>query len=340
MSEQSKTILNVSDAPHVKVDFYIKDCMINIMLSLCPLLILGVYNYGTRVVSILAVSCLSACIFELLWCYIEKKKNTVGDLSALCAGMLLTCVYNPSVPLWIPVIGSFFAVIIFKKLMGGLGKSIINPIAASMLLLYALFPAQTLLTVEKKCYLPTFAIDPNTVDIIAGSTPLASLREGIISESYGISDMILGNMSGAIGCISALLIVACASFMIIKHTISFALPCTMTLAMALLCLAFPAGESALVFTAREILTGSFLFSVFFVATDYATTPLTRSGRIIYGIGCSLFTFLFRYFSSSSEGIFFAICLMDLTVPLLDRVNSLLPSSDDIVKFLRRKGGKV
>ena len=294
----------------------------DVILALLPMLIWAIYIFGFRALTITLISVISCVIFEFLYRKIMNKHNTIGDLSAVVTGILLAYSLPVSVPLWIPVAGSFFAIIIVKQLYGGIGKNIVNPALAARVFLFIAYPSElTNYTVSGGEKLSAIAIDVSEkAEIIkAGATPLVSLKEGILPQNDIIS-LFIGNHAGCIGEVSAILIILTGIFLIARKVITWHIPVSFIATVALLALIFPAYSiTSIDFMMYELFSGGLLIGAFFMATDYVTSPVTKSGRIIYGIGCGLITVFIRYFGGYPEGVSFAILIMNLFVWYIDNV---------------------
>lgn len=300
---QNKLYVNV--APHIHVKDSVNKIMWMVVLSLIPAGAAGVFIFGLGALWVILLCIGSAVISELILQKISKKKCTITDGSALITGLLLAYNLPASVPFWLPIAGSFFAIFIGKHVFGGLGKNIFNPALAGRAFLMSSWPK----------HMTTF-IKP--FDTVVSATPLAAIREGKFLEHLTYLDLFLGNRGGCIGevCIPALLIGA--AFLLIKKYITWHIPLSFILTTVLFTYVFGpkgyfSGDWLL-----QILSGGLVLGAFFMATDYVTSPLALKGQVFFGIGCGLITAVIRVWGGYPEGVSYAILIMNAGVPLLDR----------------------
>ncbi len=297
--------LYVSDSPHLHSKESVSKTMWMVAVSLMPAGAAGVFIFGISALWVIVLGIISALATEGILQKISKKKITILDGSAFLTGLLLAYNLPPKVPFWLPIAGSFFAIFIGKYVFGGLGKNIFNPALVGRAFLMASWPK----------HMTTFT---QPFDAITSATPLAMLKEGKLLEKISYLDLFLGKRGGCIGevCILALLIGA--AFILIKGYISWHIPLTYIFTTGLLTYIFgPAG----LFSGDwlfHILSGGLLLGAFFMATDYVTSPLTRKGQVIFGIGCGLITAIIRLWGGYPEGASYAILIMNAFVPLVDR----------------------
>lgn len=303
--------LYISVSPHLHARENISKIMWLVTLSLIPSGIAGIFIFGMNALWVIVLGVISAVITEALLQKISKRKITVLDGSAFLTGLLLSYNLSPSVPLWMPIAGSFFAIFISKFVFGGLGRNIFNPALAGRAFLMASWPK----------YMTAF-IAPRIInsgyDAVTSATPLAMLKEGRILEHISYLDLFLGKRPGCIGevCILALLIGAV--FLLIKGYISWHIPVTYILATGLFMFIFGGNglfKGDFIF---QILSGGLILGAFYMATDYVTSPITQKGQIIFGIGCGLLTAIIRIWGGYPEGVCYSILIMNATVPLIDR----------------------
>ncbi|MCL2096182.1 MAG: RnfABCDGE type electron transport complex subunit D [Oscillospiraceae bacterium] len=319
----SDTLLTVSSSPHIKGGETTSTIMAAVIISLVPSLVWAVYIFGLRALTLTLVSVVSCVFFEFAYQKIAKKRVTVGDLSAVVTGMLIAFNLPVSSPLWGPIIGSAFAIIIVKQLFGGIGKNIVNPAIAARVFMFLSFNFMSVFYDSGSYKFPAFKINLNieSLDIVAGATPLSIefLKQGKLPD-IDFFNMFLGwQKNGCIGEISVLLLVAGGIFLIWRKIISWHIPVSFIGAVALLTLLFPKGSDGLVFMTAELFSGGLFLGAIFMATDYATSPLTKNGKLIFGAGCGLITVFIRYFGAYPEGVSFAIMIMNLFVWYLDRL---------------------
>lgn len=314
------SLLTVSPSPHIKHSDTTTSIMLTVILALVPALIWSVVVFGFRSLTITLVSVFSCVLMEYLYQLIMKKPVTVLDFSAAVTGVLLAFNLPVTVPLWIVPIGAFFAIVIVKQLFGGIGKNIVNPALAARVFMFSwtnhmsTFSKPGATTSAFKIMLPA-----SEIDAIASATPLASLKEGILPD-VSLLDMFIGYRAGCIGEISVLLILAGGLALLIKRVITWHIPVAyIGTVFVVSLLAAPAGLKPIDFALYQILSGGLFIGAFFMATDYATSPVTRSGRIIFGVGCGLITVFIRFFGGYSEGVSFSILIMNLLVWYIDRL---------------------
>jgi electron transport complex protein RnfD len=278
-----------------------------VVISLIPAGVAGVFIFGKTALWVIILCIISALVTEAVLEILSKRKVTVLDGSAVITGLLLAYNLPPKVPFWLPIIGSFFAIAIGKQVFGGLGQNIFNPALAARVFLMASWPK----------YMTTFTA-PLNFDAITSATPLAAIKEGKVLEHLSYLDLFLGKRAGCIGevCILALLLGAILLFM--KGYISWHIPITYITTVGLFSYIFgPRG----LFTGDwlfHILSGGLILGAFFMATDYVTSPLTRRGQVIFGIGCGIITAIIRLWGGYPEGVSYAILMMNAATPIIDR----------------------
>ncbi len=308
--------LKVSSSPHMRHEDTVSVIMADVIVALCPALIWATYIFGARALTLTLVSMVSSVIFEYLYRLITKKSVTVGDLSAAVSGMLLAYSLPISVPLWIPVVGSFFAIVIVKQLYGGIGKNVVNPALAARVFLFLAFPSEIATFPASAEKLPAFSL--KGVDIVSTATPLASLKEGV-APTESVFELFIGDYAACIGEASVLLLLAGALYLFVRKIITWHIPVTYIATVAILAYLFPAsGMDTVQFVLSSLCSGGLILGAFFMATDYTTSPVTPKGRIIYGIGCGLITYFIRACGSYPEGVSFAILVMNCLARYLDK----------------------
>lgn len=287
--------------------------MFDVIVALLPATAWGVYVFGMRALAIVLISVLSAVVAEAVYQFFMNLPITVKDGSAAVTGLLLALCLPVSVPVWIPVIGSFFAIIVVKQLFGGIGKNVVNPAIAARVFLFLAWPSQMASYTEPGAKLPVFA-DVKNIDAIASATPMAALKNGQL-PSDGLWNTVLGRIGGSIGEVSAVLLVFGGLYLLIRRTIRWHIPVAYVGTVALIALILPDATWRTV--AYQVFGGGLMLGAIFMATDYVTSPVTKWGRIIYGIGCGAITMVIRYFGQYPEGVSFAIMIMNLLVWYLD-----------------------
>lgn len=301
--------LIVSTAPHIHHKEDTASIMRQVILALIPAGIAGVWIFGLRALSIILAGVISAVIFEWLIQKARGVKITVLDASAILTGLLLSYSLPSTVPLWLPVVGSFVAIVIVKQAFGGLGRNIFNPALAGRAFLLAAWPS----------YMTVFA---KPFDAITSATPLGLLKEGKAAElaqlHLSYSDLFFGLRGGCIGEVCILALLAGAIYLLARGIISYHAPLAFILTLGLFSWVFgQAGffSGDFIFA---VLSGGLILGAFFMATDYVTTPLTTKGHFIFGLGCGLITFVIRKWGGYPEGVSYSILIMNAVVPLIDR----------------------
>lgn len=308
--------LKVTSSPHMRHEDTTRLIMLDVIIALCPALVWAVYLFGARALTLTAASVGSAVLFEYLYRLIMNKSNDIGDLSAAVTGMLLAFCLPVSVPLWMPAVGSFFAIVIVKQLYGGIGKNVVNPALAARVFLFLAFPGDMARFTAPSEKLPAFSL--KGADIVASATPLASLKEGVAPPD-SLLDLFLGNCAGCIGEISVLLLLAGALYLFVRKIITWQIPVCYIATVAVLSYLFPAsGMDAVQYVLSTLCSGGLVLGAFFMATDYVTSPVTYRGRIFYGIGCGLITVFIRTCGSYPEGVSFAILVMNCLAWYIDK----------------------
>ena len=295
----------VSDAPHIRSRLTTKGIMYLVILALLPAGLSGIYIYGLGSLRVILITMASCVAFEALFLRFRKRDPRIAlDGSALLTGLLLAYNLPPEVPLWLPVVGAAVSIILAKQIFGGLGHNIFNPALVGRVFLQISWPV----------YMTTWKNPRWALDAISTATPLA--KE--VSSSFSYMALFLGNHSGCIGevCILALLIGAL--FLLFTKIISWHVPVSFIGTVMLLAWIFGGDgffNGDFIF---HLLTGGLVLGAFFMATDYVTRPLTKAGKIIFGIGCGIMTVVIRLKGGYPEGVSYAILFMNAMVPLIDR----------------------
>ena len=307
--------LTRSPAPHLRAKDSVKNIMLDVIIALMPAFIWGVFMSGTRALVICAVSIIGCVLFEAVSQKLMGRAVTVSDFSAVLTGLLITMNLPVTVPLWMPLAGAFFAVVIVKQIFGGIGKNIVNPALAARVLLSSWASEMTFFAAPGSP-VTSLAITLDKADVTAGATPLADLAAGKLPAAT-IADMLLGNIGGSIGEVSSLLLILGGIYLIVRRVITWHIPVSYLGTVAALTYFFPHVSNAAYFMIYELTAGGLILGAVFMATDYATSPITAKGRFVYGIGCGGLTVLFRYFGAHAEGVAYAILIMNLLVWYID-----------------------
>ena len=258
----------------------------------------------------------AACVFfEWAWCRIMKQDCKVYDFSACITGVLLAFVCPPTIPYWTIILGDFFAIILVKMLFGGIGRNVVNPALAGRAFMFS-WPV--LMSTWVKVGWENQAGLLSTVDAVTAATPLANMHQGQMPEA-SILDLFLGNVGGCIGETSALLLLIGLVYLLVRKVITVRIPLAYIGTVAVLAFLFPMGNDRIMWMAAQLFGGGLMLGAIFMATDYVTSPVTKLGQIVYGIGCGVLTILIRYFGGYNEGVSYAILVMNCCVVLLDRI---------------------
>jgi len=308
--------VKVSNSPHIRSEDSTRQIMLDVIIALIPALALAVFVFGARALVVTAVSVAGSVVFEWLYNKLLKKPCTIGNCSAIVTGMLLAYTLPVTAPLWMVLIGDLFAIVIVKALFGGLGKNFMNPALGGRAFLMASYPVFMTTWCKVHTTLPLFA----TPDITSSATPLSFLKEGKLPD-VSLADAALGMVGGCIGEVSALALLVGGAWLVYRRVISLRIPVAFIGTVAVLTLIFPKGDGgASNWMAYELLTGGLMLGAIFMATDYASSPVTPKGQIIYGIGCGVLTVLIRYFGSYPEGVSYAILIMNCCVFLIEKIS--------------------
>jgi len=294
----------VSSSPHLRDNVTTARIMQDVCIALLPACAAGVLFYGYRSAVILALSVAAAVLSEWFYCKAAHTKNTIGDYSAVVTGLLLAMNLPSTVPYWMPVVGSIIAILLCKSIFGGIGQNFINPALAARAIL-ALSWASLMNTFAE----PAFG-NLAGVDAIASATPIAT-------KSATMLDLFLGNVPGTIGETCKLALLAGAAYLFVRKVITWHIPAAFIGTFAA-CYLVATGFDVNV-TLYQLLSGGLILGAFFMATDYASSPTTPVGKLVFGIGCGLLLFIFRYVKSTpAEWCSYAILLMNVVSPLIER----------------------
>lgn len=297
--------LTVASSPHIRGNFRTNRIMADVVIALLPGLAVGIWKFGVRALLLTMVTIASAVAAEWLYSVVTKTRNTIVDGSAAVTGLLLAMTLPSTVPYWQAAIGSVFAMVVVKALCGGLGQNIFNPALAARALMLLLWPVSMVRFMEPG------------VDGVSAATPLHHMVMPALPEQ-SLLDMFLGNTPGTIGEISTLALLLGGAYLIYRKVISIRIPAAYLGTVAVLTLVFSRTEEPLMWMLYSLVSGGVVLGAFFMATDYATSPVTPKGQIIYGIGCGVLTVIFRYYGLFPEGVTYAILLMNACVWVIDR----------------------
>ncbi len=311
-------LLTISPSPHIHEGSSVKKIMYSVIIALIPALLWSFFVFGLPAVLVTLISVASCVLFEwVIQKYLIKGKPTIGDGSAILTGILLSMNLPATLPIWIVIIGALIAVGVAKMSFGGLGQNPFNPALVGRVFLLISFPVQ----------MTTWPVNLRVADAISGATPLSIIKEGIKTGTPAseimktlpdYSDLIFGNIGGSLGEISALLLLIGFVFMLIRKTISWHIPVSVILTVfiftGILWLANPESNIDPLY---HILSGGIMLGAIFMATDMVTSPMSRLGQIIFGMGIGIITVCIRVWGAYPEGISFAILIMNAFTPLIN-----------------------
>ncbi len=317
--------LAVGSSPHIRSSNSTRRIMRDVCVALLPALVFGIAHFGLRALLITLISVAAAVAAELLANRFLFKDGRDLDGSAVVTGLLLAMTLPSSVPYWMPALGSVFAIFVVKAMCGGLGQNVFNPALAARALLVLFFPVHMV---------RFYAVDGlfGGADTVTSATPMHHMAMVELPEQ-GLMDAFVGNLPGCIGEVSALALLLGGAYLIYRKVISLRIPGAYLGTVALLTLVFFRTEQPLVWMLYQLLSGGVLLGAIFMATDYASSPVTPKGQILYGIGCGALTVLFRYFGLFPEGVTYAILLMNAAAWLIDRCSAP-------VVYGTKKGGSL
>lgn len=298
----SDKMFTVSSSPHIRSNDSVHGIMRDVVIALLPATVAGIYFFKLQGLLVILASVLSCIAAEALWQKLTHQKITICDLSAVITGLLLAFNLPADIPLWLPVVGGFFAIIVVKQLFGGLGQNIVNPALAARAVLLASWPVH---------------MTNWTVDGVSSATPLGVLKEGG-TFAFSHMDVFLGNVGGCIGETSAIALLIGGAYLLYRKVISWHIPASyigtvFVLTQVIGRNGFMSGDGLF-----EILAGGVMLGAFFMATDYTTSPMSKKGHLVFGIGCGILTSIIRIFGGYAEGVSYSILIMNLFVPLIDR----------------------
>ncbi|MCD8156867.1 MAG: RnfABCDGE type electron transport complex subunit D [Clostridiales bacterium] len=300
-------LYNVTSSPHVRSKMTTDKVMLCVIIALLPATIFGIFNFGPRALAVIVITIASCFVSEYLFNVVTHRKQSVGDLSCIVTGLLLGLNLSSTIPLWIPVIGGAFAIIVVKMVFGGLGQNFMNPALGARCFLLLSFTGP----------MTSFATIP--LDTTTSATPLSYLSNGgLYTDTMA---MFTGRISGTIGETSVIAILIGAIFLIAMGIIDLRIPGTYILTFAIFVILFGGHLTTgdlIPFVVQELCGGGLMLGAFFMATDYVTSPITPKGKIIYGVICGCLLGIFRLFGSSAEGCSYSIIFANMLVPLIER----------------------
>lgn len=326
MTDYKNLKLIATSSPHIRGSETTQGIMKDVIIAMVPALAFACFNFGLRALTMTAVSVAGCIFFEWLYRKVMKKPQSVRDLSAVVTGMLLAFVSPVQIPYWMILIGDAFAIIIVKQLFGGIGKNFVNPALAGRAVLLASYAGSMTTWVDPA--MNQAALFGSNVDIVTAATPLAYMKGtdpvalaesfGNLTGTYSVSQMFMGQIGGSLGEVSALMLIIGGAYLIWRKVINWQTPAAYIGTVAVLTFLFPKAGSSLDWMLYSIFGGGLMLGAFFMATDYATSPVGPLAQIVYGIGCGALTVVFRYTGLFPEGVTYAILLMNAAAWLLDQ----------------------
>ncbi|TCT14979.1 electron transport complex protein RnfD [Natranaerovirga pectinivora] len=298
-------MLVVSSSPHMRSNESTQTIMRDVIIALLPATFFAVYNFGSRALIVTILAILGAVASEWLFQKATGRKNTVTDLSAALTGLFVALNIPYTVPFWIPVIGSAFAIIVVKQIFGGLGQNFMNPALAARAFLVLSFPR---------------IMSIWSFDSVTSATPLDILKAGG-RNMPSLQDAFLGNIGGSLGEVSAAALLIGAAYLLIRKVITWRIPFVYigtTIAVIAAIQFFNGNGFDINYLSYHVFTGGLILGAFFMATDYASSPVTPKGQIIFAIGAGIVTAVIRLYSGMPEGVSYAILFMNLWVPIIER----------------------
>ena len=315
MTDYKNLKLIASSSPHIRSNEDTRSIMLDVIIALLPALGWSVYCFGWKALVLTLVSVASCVFWEWGYRKVMKKSCMVGDLSAIVTGMLLSFVCPVDLPVWVIILGAFFSIVVVKQLYGGIGCNFLNPALAGRAFLLASYAT----------WMTTWAIPQIRPDVTSAATPMAIMKEGTeeafatLMSNYSVGDMFIGKVGGSLGEVSALCLLVGGVYLIIRKVISWHIPVAYIGTVAILTLvAAPAGIDNVQYMLYNVFGGGLMLGAIFMATDYATSPVTKPGQLIFGLGCGLLTCFIRRFGSYPEGVCYSILIMNCTTWLLDK----------------------
>lgn len=309
-------LLHVSASAHIRVTTTTADIMKDVIISMLPACLFGIYQFGISALIIILATVISCVLTEYAFQKFLKKPITIKDLSAVVTGIILALNMPPQIPVWIPVLGGIFAILVVKQMYGGIGFNWMNPALAARCFLLISFAGK----------MTNFSSTKMGFDSVSSATPLASMKSYLtalhspnaeaVKPTYKLIDLFLGKIPGTIGEVSAVALLIGVVYLLIRKTISLRIPIAYILTVAIFSFIF--GIHSLDFVLYQVLGGGLIFGAFYMATDYTTTPITPKGQIIFGICIGILTGIFRLFGGSAEGVSYAIILGNILTPLIEK----------------------
>lgn len=294
---------NVSSSPHVRDNATTQRIMLDVIISLIPATLFGIYNFGLNAAIIVIVAILACVGAEASYEYLMHKKITVRDLSAVVTGLLIALNMPSTMPVWMVILGCLFAIIVIKQLFGGLGQNFMNPALGARCFLLISFTGK----------MTNFVYDG-----VASATPLMVLKTG---GEVDLLSMFIGTIGGTIGETSVIALLIGAAYLLIRKVISIRIPAAYIGSFALFVLLFGAKRFDFYYMLQQICGGGLILGAFFMATDYVTSPVTKNGKIVFGVLLGILTGIFRMCGNNAEGVSYAIIFSNLLVPFIEKITA-------------------
>ena len=311
--------LIVSASPHLRSGATTQKIMLDVIIALAPAAVASVILFGPRALLLMAVSVASCVVCEYICRRVLKRPQTVNDLSAVVTGLLLAFNLPPEINPLVAVFGAVVAIVVVKQMFGGIGQNFVNPALTARIILMTSFPTRM------TTWTAPFAYMNGEADAMTTATPLALSAQGATDSLPGLLQMFLGVRGGCLGETCALALLLGGIYLVARRVISPVIPVCYLGTAAVFSLLL--GRNILF----DLMAGGLLLGAIFMATDYTTSPLTVKGKVIYGIGCGLLTMLIRVFGSLPEGVSFSIVLMNILVPLIERISRPKPFGKEEVR---------
>ena len=306
--------LTVSASPHMRSADTTTGIMLDVIIALVPALVMSAVYFGSRALVLTAVTVASCVLSEFVCRKVMKRDNTLGDLSAIVTGIILAFNHPATLPLWMAAIGGIIAIVVVKQMFGGIGQNFVNPAMTARIILMVSFPtamAKWIVTGQNAW----------SVDAVTSATPMAQLASAkggdlsLVEDLPSIAEMLLGKHGGSMGEVCSIALICGGFYLLLRKVISPVIPFFFIGTVAVFM--FFAGGGNIEFVIYQLLGGGLMLGAFFMATDYATSPITKKGKIIFAIGCGLITSVIRIFGSLPEGVSFSIILMNILVPHIE-----------------------
>lgn len=314
--------LTVSASPHVRSNETTTGIMLDVIIALVPALIMSAIYFGTRALVLTAVTVGSAVLAEWVSRKVMKRSNTLGDLSAVVTGLILAFNLPATLPLWMAAIGSIIAIVVVKQMFGGIGQNFVNPAMTARIILMVSFP-----TAMAKWIVPFE--NAWSADAVTSATPMATLASAkggdlsaVADALPTLTDMLLGKHGGSMGEVCSIALICGGLYLILRKVVSPIIPVAFIGTVAVTMFLYSGFN--LEYTAYQLLGGGLMLGAFFMATDYTTCPINKKGKLIFGIGCGLITFVIRVFGALPEGVSFSIILMNIFVPHIENLCASKP----------------